>query len=76
MNNKIKVSVLGGTGMVGQQFIQLLNNHPWFEVIDIAASAKSEGMKYSEAIKNSWVMEEKVAFRYGKISNSKCQRFQ
>ena len=44
MNNKIKVSVLGGTGMVGQQFIQLLNNHPWFEVIDIAASAKSEGM--------------------------------
>ena len=67
MNNKIKVSVLGGTGMVGQQFIQLLNNHPWFEVIDIAASAKSEGMKYSEAIKNSWVMEEKVPLDMGKL---------
>tara|TARA_S200000501_G_scaffold54907_1_gene44984 strand:- start:41692 stop:42789 length:1098 start_codon:yes stop_codon:yes gene_type:complete len=60
MESKVKVSVLGATGMVGQQFIQLLDNHPWFDVADVAASERSEGMKYSDAIKNSWVMEKEV----------------
>ena len=60
LKSKIKVSVLGATGMVGQRFILLLNNHPWFEIIDIAASKKSENKSYEEAVKNKWVMSEPV----------------
>ena len=40
MSEKLKVGVLGGTGMVGQRFISLLDNHPWFEVVTIAASSR------------------------------------
>ncbi len=48
--NKIKVGVLGATGSVGQKFIQLLENHPWFEVTEVAASSRSAGKKYKEAV--------------------------
>ena len=41
MSEKLKVGILGGTGMVGQRFISLLENHPWFEVTTIAASPRS-----------------------------------
>ena len=41
MSNKLRVGILGGTGMVGQRFISLLENHPWFEVTTIAASPRS-----------------------------------
>ena len=40
MSEKLRVGILGGTGMVGQRFISLLENHPWFEVVTIAASEK------------------------------------
>ena len=43
MSEKLKVGILGGTGMVGQRFIALLENHPWFEVTTIAASPRSAG---------------------------------
>ena len=43
MSEKLKVGILGGTGMVGQRFISLLENHPWFEVAAIAASPRSAG---------------------------------
>ncbi len=43
MSEKLKVGILGGTGMVGQRFISLLENHPWFEVTTIAASPKKCG---------------------------------
>ena len=43
MDQKLKVGILGGTGMVGQRFISLLENHPWFEVVAIAASPRSAG---------------------------------
>ena len=43
MEKKLKVGILGGTGMVGQRFISLLENHPWFEVTVIAASPRSDG---------------------------------
>ena len=43
MSDKLKVGILGGTGMVGQRFISLLENHPWFEVTTIAASPRSAG---------------------------------
>jgi len=48
MNRKVKVGILGATGTVGQRFIQLLENHPWFEVGDIAASDRSQGKLYAE----------------------------
>lgn len=56
MSQKLKVGILGGTGMVGQRFISLLENHPWFKVTTIAASARSAGKTYEEAVGNRWKM--------------------
>lgn len=52
--SKIKVGVLGATGMVGQRFVQLLENHPWFEVTELAASERSAGKTYSEVMEGRW----------------------
>ena len=49
MEQKLKVGILGATGMVGQRFIALLENHPWFEVVTVAASPRSAGKTYEEA---------------------------
>lgn len=57
MDKKLKVGILGGTGMVGQRFISLLENHPWFEVAVIAASPRSAGKTYEEAIGGRWKMQ-------------------
>ena len=57
MSEKLKVGILGGTGMVGQRFISLLENHPWFEVTTIAASPRSAGKTYEEAIGDRWKMD-------------------
>ncbi len=57
MNEKLKVGILGGTGMVGQRFISLLENHPWFEVTTIAASPRSAGKTYEEAVGGRWKMD-------------------
>lgn len=56
MSDKLKVGILGGTGMVGQRFISLLENHPWFEVTTIAASPRSAGKTYAEAVGDRWKM--------------------
>ena len=56
MDKKLRVGILGGTGMVGQRFISLLANHPWFEVTTIAASPRSAGKTYEEAIGGRWKM--------------------
>ena len=56
MSEKLKVGILGGTGMVGQRFISLLENHPWFEVAAIAASPRSAGKTYEEAVGDRWKM--------------------
>ena len=48
---KIPVGILGATGVVGQRFIQLLEGHPWFEVAWLAASDRSEGKTYEEAVR-------------------------
>ncbi len=56
MSDKLKVGILGGTGMVGQRFISLLENHPWFEVTTIAASPRSAGKTYEEAVGDRWKM--------------------
>lgn len=55
METKISVGILGATGMVGQQYIRLLANHPWFEVKYVAASPQSAGKKYKEALKSGWL---------------------
>ncbi|WMJ85961.1 aspartate-semialdehyde dehydrogenase [Anaerocolumna sp. MB42-C2] len=54
--SKLRVGILGGTGMVGQRFISLLENHPWFEVVAIAASPRSAGKTYEEAVGDRWKM--------------------
>lgn len=56
MSSKLKVGIVGGTGMVGQRFVTLLENHPWFEVAGIAASAGSAGKTYAEAVAGRWKM--------------------
>jgi aspartate-semialdehyde dehydrogenase len=57
MSDKLKVGILGGTGMVGQRFISLLENHPWFEVTTIAASPRSAGKRYEDAVGDRWKMD-------------------
>ena len=57
MSEKLKAGILGGTGMVGQRFIALLENHPWFEVTTIAASPRSAGKTYEEAVDGRWKMD-------------------
>lgn len=54
---KLKAAILGGTGMVGQRFISLLEDHPWFEVSTIAASPRSAGKTYEEAVGGRWKLE-------------------
>ena len=54
--NKITVGVLGATGMVGQRYIYLLKDHPWFEVTYVAASPRSAGKKYREAVASRWLI--------------------
>ena len=57
MDQKLKVGVLGATGMVGQRFITLLGNHPWFEVTVVAASSRSAGKLYEEVVGNRWKLD-------------------
>ncbi len=56
MDKKLRVGILGATGMVGQRFITLLENHPWFEVVTVAASPRSAGKTYEEAAEGRWKM--------------------
>ena len=56
MERKLRVGVLGATGMVGQRFISLLENHPWYEVVTVAASPRSAGKTYEEAVAGRWKM--------------------
>ena len=56
MEKKLRVGILGATGMVGQRFISLLENHPWYEVVAVAASPRSAGRTYEEAVGGRWKM--------------------
>lgn len=64
---KYKVGVIGGTGMVGQRFISLISNHPWFELKVIAASSRSAGKTYAEAVGAKWAMETLLPEQYKDI---------
>ena len=54
---KLKVGVLGATGMVGQRFLSLLENHEWFDVVCVAASPRSAGKTYEEAVGDRWKLD-------------------
>jgi aspartate-semialdehyde dehydrogenase len=56
MSEKLRVGILGATGMVGQRFISLLENHPWFEVVTVAASPRSAGKTYEEE-DGKWILQ-------------------
>ncbi|UCF97155.1 MAG: aspartate-semialdehyde dehydrogenase [Spirochaetaceae bacterium] len=68
MESKLKVGVVGATGMVGQRFVTLLADHPWFELVSVAASARSAGKPFSEAVKGRWVMSAPVPKRIGALN--------
>ena len=55
-SDKIKIGILGATGIVGQNYMKLLVDHPWFEIVDVAASPRSAGKPYAEAVKGKWQM--------------------
>ena len=63
----IKVGVLGATGMVGQNYLRLLGNHPWFEVVHLAASPNSAGKRYSEAVAGRWHMQTDIPEKFKDI---------
>jgi aspartate-semialdehyde dehydrogenase len=67
-DKKIPIGILGATGMVGQRFIQLLEGHPWFEIVWIAASERSEGKSYEEAVK--WRMRTRLPERIARMQVS------
>jgi len=55
-SEKLKIGILGATGVVGQNYIKLLIDHPWFQIVDVAASPRSAGKTYLEAVKQKWQM--------------------
>jgi len=57
---RLKVGILGATGMVGQRFVSLLDSHPWFETAVLAASPRSAGKTYEQAVEGRWVMESNI----------------
>lgn len=65
--SKLRVGIIGGTGMVGQRFIALLENHPWFEVVSIAASGNSAGKTYAQSIEGRWKMSTPIPERVKNI---------
>jgi aspartate-semialdehyde dehydrogenase len=69
--NKIPVAILGATGSVGQRFIELLFNHPWFEVTELAASDRSAGKKFAEA--TNWIMPTPLPDKYANMIVKKCE---
>ena len=63
-HKKYKVGVIGATGMVGQRFLTLLENHPWFEVTALVASARSAGQKYVDAVGARWKLAAPIPEKY------------
>lgn len=69
---KIRVGILGATGMVGQRFVQLLESHPWFELAALAASDKSAGKTYEEALSGRWRVSSDIPEYARKIRVDEC----
>lgn len=60
MNKNLNVGIIGATGMVGQRFITLLNDHPWFNIVCLAASPRSAGKKYGDLMADRWAMDMEI----------------
>ncbi|MFH1074827.1 MAG: aspartate-semialdehyde dehydrogenase, partial [Candidatus Firestonebacteria bacterium] len=60
MSSKLKVGIVGATGMVGQRFISLLADHPWFDVVTLAASERSAEKVYAESVAGRWVLKTSI----------------
>ncbi len=60
MADRFRVGIIGATGMVGQRFVSLLENHPWFEIAALAASTKSAGKTYGDAVQGRWALRQAV----------------
>jgi aspartate-semialdehyde dehydrogenase len=70
-SNKIQVAILGATGSVGQKFVELLGNHPWFEINELCASEKSAGKKYKDAV--DWFSASRLPDIVAEIEVEKCE---
>ena len=70
---KIKVGILGATGMVGQRFVELLQDYPWFEVTELAASERSAGRSYKEALGKRWSLSDKIPENVANIKVKECK---
>lgn len=70
LERKIPVGILGATGMVGQKFVERLIDHPWFEIVSVAASEKSAGKKYEEAV--NWMMPSPLPSKIAKLTVQAC----
>ncbi|MCB0747664.1 MAG: aspartate-semialdehyde dehydrogenase, partial [Ignavibacteriae bacterium] len=68
---KLSVAILGATGSVGQKFVELLSDHPWFELTELCASERSVGKKYKEATK--WVMPSLLKTEIGNKEVLPCE---
>ena len=73
MSTKIPVGILGATGMVGQRFIQLLENHPWFKITFLGASERSANKPYIEAVEGRWKMDTDIPSRITSMPVNTCQ---
>ncbi len=69
--SKIPVAILGATGSVGQKFIELLSDHPWFEITELCASDKSSDKKYKDAV--DWFLTSPLSDRIGEIMVQNCE---
>src|SRR5579875_3856798 len=65
MQTKHNVGILGATGMVGQRFLQLLENHPWFQVTWLAASDRSSGKRYADAVR--WKLDTPIPAKVAEL---------
>jgi len=77
MMKKLRAGIIGATGMVGQRFVTILNNHPWFDTVLLAASPNSAGKSYAEAVKDRWYMKSPIPENLSqmKINNaSDCEK--
>ncbi|OGY62274.1 MAG: aspartate-semialdehyde dehydrogenase [Candidatus Harrisonbacteria bacterium RIFCSPHIGHO2_01_FULL_44_13] len=72
MERKLKVGILGATGTVGQKFIILLQNHPWFEITALAASSESAGKTYEKAVAGRWKQEVDIPANVRKMTVLEC----
>ncbi|HEX15761.1 MAG: aspartate-semialdehyde dehydrogenase [Deltaproteobacteria bacterium] len=69
---KVKVGILGATGMVGQRFVQLLAGHPWFEITEVAASERSAGRSYGEVMQGRWKVEGEIPPEVAHLQVKEC----